>query len=163
MDMVRAALLLALTAVPASASPADTADDFLRAVEWRDGEALLETLSSSLRATLEARWAEFGSVAQVHPEFAGVVLSRTLPYLSPSDLAGMSLAEFLSQLMPTLDLAGYEAAMVERMDLDMTGRDADVTVHWPDGRSASLAMVWEESSWRITGSDFLDSILDDLF
>lgn len=163
MDLVRAALLLALTAVPATASPVDTADDFLRAVEWRDGEAVLETLSSSLRATLEARWAEFGAVAQIHPELAGAVLSRTLPYLSPSDLAGMSLAEFLSQLMPTLDLTGYEAAMVERMDLDMTGRYADVTMHWPDGRSAYLAMVWEESSWRITGSDFLDSILDDLF
>lgn len=162
MDMVRAALLLALIAVPAFASPVDTADDFLRAVEWGDGEALLETLSPSLRATLEARWAEFGAVVQVRPELARVVLSRSLSYLSTTDLAGMSLAEFLSQLMPTLNLAGYEASMVERMDLNMTGRNAEVTVHWPDGRSASLAMVWEDSSWRITGSYFLDSILGNM-
>jgi len=52
--------------------------------------------------------------------------------------------------------------MVERMDLNMTGRNAEVTVHWPDGRSASLAMVWEDSSWRITGSYFLDSILGNM-
>lgn len=163
--MVRAALLLllALTAFPAIASPVDTADDFLRSVEWRDGDALLGTLSESLRATLEARWAELGAVAQARPELVSAVLSRTLPYLSPSDLTGMSLAEFLSQLMPVLDLTGYEAAMVERIDLDMTGRDADVTVHWPDGRSVSFSMVWEESAWRIAGSDFLDSILDDVF
>jgi len=163
MDLVRAALLLALTVVPASASPVDTADDFLRAVEWRDGDALLGSLSESLRTTLEARWAEFGAIAEMRPELASAVLSRTLPYLSPSDLSGMSLAEFLSQLMPVLDLTGYEAAMVERMDLDMAGRDADVTVHWPDGRSVSFSMVWEESAWRIAGSDFLDSILDEVF
>jgi hypothetical protein len=163
--MVRTAILfpLLLTAVPASAAPVDAADDFLRAVEWYDGEALLSTLSESLRNTLESRWTEFTLLASERPEIAGAVLSRALPYISPEDAAGLSLGEFLSILLPHLDLSGYESEMVTRLTAEMTGREALVVMTWPDGRSVDFDMVWEDGAWRIAGSALLDSLLQGIF
>lgn len=163
MDLVRTALCLLLTASMASATPVDTADDFLRAVEWGDGEALMETLSSSLRATLESRWVDFSGLLLEHPEYAGAALSRIMPYISPQDAAGMSLAGFLSLLLPQLDMSGYESTMVSRLTAEMTGREALVVMSWPDGRSVDFAMVWEDGSWRIASSILLESLLQGIF
>ncbi len=160
---MRPFLLCALISLPVLASPVDTADDFLRAVEWGDGEALLETLSESLGSTLEARWAEFGEVARTRPEVAQGLLSRVTPFISPADAASMSLASFLSLILPGLGLGGYEASMVEEIHAEMRGSTAQVSMAWPDGRSVEFSMVWEDGSWHISGTPFLESILEDVF
>jgi hypothetical protein len=141
----------------------DTADDFLRAVEWGDGEALLGTLSSSLRAALESRWGDFSELLLEHPEYAGAVVSRVIPYISPRDAAGMSLAGFLSKLLPQLELSAYEPALVSSMSAEMAGSGAVVTVHWMDDRTVDFVMVWEDGSWRIAGSALLEALLQGIF
>lgn len=156
MDSVRVLLtVLTFAAVSAvSATPLDTAYDFLYAVERGDGGDFLETLTESLGLQLTGQLEQLRQIAlsnrsiaeRLQPRFG--ITQWDLEYLSPEELLGRILESVY--LYPLTDIAEEVVSM--------SGRDADVILYWQNGGSLSFTMVWEESSWRISGSDLFSML-----
>jgi hypothetical protein len=158
-----ATALAAVAASAAQATPFDAVDDFLRAVESADAGALLGTLSTSLVQTLEARWEDVRALFEEDPGAGGAVVARIIPYINPEDVVRLSLEQVLALVLPAVDLGGHGPETAMRTEARLRGAQAEVVYTWPDGESARFSLVFEEGTWRISGSGMLDGILGDLF
>jgi hypothetical protein len=155
MDTLRTGLILLIViAQVAAATPLDTAYDFLYAVESGDGDAFLETLTESLRQSITYQLEEIRKLVLEDGSLAGAFLPRF--GVTMWELENLSLTDLLGKVL--LSVALYPSWDVGREEVTMEGREADVTLHWPDGGSLSFEMVWEESSWRISGSDLFSML-----
>lgn len=163
MSALRLASTLALAAAAAQATPFDAVDDFLRAVEYSDAGALLGTLSASLVQTLEARWDDVRALVAEDPEAGGAVVARIIPYIMPADVEYMSLEQALTLVLPGVDLDGHGPETAMRTEARLRGAQAEVVYTWPDGESARFSLVFEDGTWRISGSGMLDGLLGDMF
>jgi len=156
MDSVRV-LLTVLTFAVASAvlaTPLDTAYDFLYAVERGDGSTFLETLTESLGLQLTGQLEQLRQIALSDQSIAERLQPRF--GITQWDLENLSPEELLGRILEGVNL--HPAIDVVEEEMSMSGRDADVTLYWDSGGSLSFTMVWEESCWRISGSDLFSML-----
>lgn len=160
MDILRAALTLALGAVVlapvAEATPIDATWDILHAVERGDGGSFTEMLSSSLRAQIEAVYAQLQEIALENPQLAEELIRRTGAGLAAPDLEWMTLEDFVSALLRQAQLPSLDEVVSETTS--MSGRNAQVVFTWDSGFSTTFQLTWEESAWRVTGSSVLERL-----
>lgn len=159
MDLLRnlltAAVILSLSSV-VLATPVDTAWDLLYAVENRDGQWFLDLMSESLSAQIETRIEQIKELAGIDPGLIeGFLLSAGLP-VSAYDLQGMTSSDFISIVLESTNLPPLCNIVSE--EASMNGRNAAVILKWASGYSLNLQVVWEESSWKVTGSSILERV-----
>ncbi|MCK5064796.1 MAG: hypothetical protein KAQ97_05910 [Candidatus Fermentibacteraceae bacterium] len=159
MDLLRnlltAAVILSLSSV-ILATPVDTAWDLVYAVESRDGQWFLDLMSESLCAQIESRIEQIKELAETNPELIEEFLhSAGLP-ISAYDLQWMSSSDFISTVLENINLPPLGNIVSEEASLN--GRNATVIFKWSSGYSLNLQVVWEESSWKVTGSSILARI-----
>ena len=159
MDLLRnlltAAVILSLSPV-VLATPVDTAWDLLYAVENRDGQWFLDLMSESLSAQIETRIEQIKELAGIDPGLIeGFLLSAGLP-VSAYDLQGMTSSDFISIVLESTNLPPLCNIVSE--EASMNGRNATVILKWASGYSLNLQVVWEESSWKVTGSSILERV-----
>ena len=158
MDRLRIVLILSiLVLAPAAGStPLDTAYDFLYAVEFGDGTAMLDTFTEALRVQISSQIEQLRQLALADPSVAAGTIRRFDGFITLYDLENLPPDELLGRL-----LEGIHLSLPENVDeeyLTMSGRNAEVTLTWIDGGSVSFSMVWEESSWRISDTDLLSML-----
>ncbi len=155
-------LWLALTASililapSAGSTPLDTAYDFLYAVEFGDGAAMLGTFTESLSLQISARIEQMRQLALADQSIAARTIRRFGGTMTMYDLENLSPDELLGRV-----LEGIHLSLPENVDeeyLTMSGRNAEVTLSWIDGGSVSFTMVWEDSGWRISDTDLLSML-----
>ena len=137
----------------AGGTPLDTAYDLLHAIEYCDGNALLETFSESLRLQIVTQIDQMRQIALKDPAIAGITVQRLGGGVTEYDLEHLTVEELLGKGLERISLSSSD--MVEEEQVTMSGRTASVALYWPDGESISFRMVWENSSWKITGTDLL--------
>lgn len=161
MDFLRrtliALLMLTLPASVSSATPLDVTWDLLYAVEYGRGGDVLDIMSSSLRGSIEDSYRQLQEISYEDPGAAAALLQRTGSGLTVWDLEWMTAEDFLSALLPALDLPPPEEVVSE--EVSMRGRNAEVEFIWHSGTAVTFIYTWEGSSWKLTGS----SLLQDLF
>lgn len=159
MDLLRnlltAAAILFLSSV-VQATPIDTAWDLLHAVESRDGQWFLDLMSESLCAQIETRIEQIRELAETDPGLIEEFLQSTGLPISAYDLQWMTSSDIISGVLentylpPLYDIVSEEASM--------NGRNATVIFKWSSGYSLNLQVIWEESSWKVTGSSILERV-----
>jgi len=145
-----------ILAPAAGSTPLDTAYDFLYAVEFGDGAAMLETFTESLSLQISSQIEQMRQLALADPSIAARTIRRFGGTMTMYDLENLSPDELLGRV-----LQGVHLSLPENVDeeyLTMSGRNAEVTLLWIDGGSISFTMVWEESSWRISDTDLLSML-----
>lgn len=159
MDLLRnlltAAVILSLSSV-ILATPVDTAWDLVYAVESRDGQWFLDLMSESLCAQIESRIEQIKELAETNPELIDEFLLSTGLPISAYDLQWMSSSDFISTVLENINLPPLGNIVSEEASLN--GRNATVIFKWSSGYSLNLQVVWEESSWKVTGSSILARI-----
>lgn len=160
MDTLRIALtmLLASAILPSIsiATPIDTAWDVLYAVENNDGYAFLDLMSETVRGSLDTAFAQVKQLAEDQPEMAQALLDRTGTGLTAWDVTPMDIETFVSVMLENVMLPSLDLVQIE--GVSMNGRNAQVELTWHGGYSLTFMMVWENSSWRITGSTIIDRL-----
>ncbi|MBD3279053.1 MAG: hypothetical protein GF388_12200 [Candidatus Aegiribacteria sp.] len=151
-------ILLAAVLLPSvsGATPIDTAWDVLYAVENNDGYAFLDLLSETVRGSLDTAFAQVKQLAEDQPEMAQALLDRTGTGLTAWDVVPMDLETFVSVMLEDVMLPSLDQIQTE--NVSMSGRNAQVDITWHGGYSLTFMMVWENSSWRITGSSIIDRL-----
>jgi hypothetical protein len=158
MDSVRpflTAIAFAFASV-ASATPLDTAYDFLYAVEAWNGESFLETLTESLGQQLIGQLEELRHISLSDTSIGERLQTRF--GITPWDLENLTTGELLGRILEGVHL--YSADEITEEKVSMSGRDADVILYWENGGSLSFTMVWEQGNWRISGSDLFSIIFN---
>ena len=151
-------ILLAAAVLPsiAGATPIDTAWDCLYAVEYNDGYAFLNLISETVRSNLDSAFVQVKQLAEDQPELADALLERTGTGLTAWDIAPMELETFVAIMLENVTLPSLD--QVQSEEVSMNGRNAEVELMWYGGYSLTFMMVWENSSWRITGSSIIDRL-----
>lgn len=160
MDILRTALTVALGAITitkaAEATPIDATWDILDAVERGDGGSFMEMLSGSVRTQIESAYGQLQEIALQNPQLAEELLRRTGADLAPSDLEWMTLEDFVSGLLGSVQLPSLDEVVSETAT--MSGRNAQVVFTWDSGRTMNFQLTWEDSAWRVTGSSVLERL-----
>lgn len=160
MDFLRTSLTVAVAVIAfapsARATPIDAAWDILYAVERCDGDSFMEVLSNSVRSQIEAAYAQLQEIALQNPQLAEELLRRTGAGLAPSDLEWMTLEDFVSGLLGSVQMPSLDEVASE--STSMSGRNAQVVFTWDSGRSMTFQLTWEDSAWRVTGSSVLERL-----
>lgn len=160
MDILRTALTVALGVIiftpAAGATPIDATWDILHAVERGDGDSFMEMLSNSVRSQIEAAYAQLQEIARQNPQLAEELLRRTGAGIAPSDLEWMTLENFVSGLLGSVQLPSLDEVVSE--STSMSGRNAQVVFTWDTGFSMTFQLTWEDSAWRVTGSPVLERL-----
>lgn len=159
MDLLRnlltAAVILFLSSV-VPATPVDAAWDLLYAVESRNGQWFLDLMSESLCTQIETRIEQIKELAETDPgmieEF---LMSAGLP-VSAYDLQWMTSSDIISVILENTNLPPLSNIVSE--EASMNGRNATVVLKWTSGYSLNLQVIWEESSWKVTGSSILERV-----
>jgi hypothetical protein len=160
MDILRystAFLIVLAMAGPSNATPVDTTWDLLYAVEYGNGSGFMELLTESLNEQVEAAFDQLKAIAAEDPSLAEELMASYGVLISAGELETITLEEFVSDLLYTVNLPPLEEVVSEQASLE--GRRAQVVFTWYSGYSMTFQLVWEASSWRITGA----SVIDDLF
>ncbi|OPL20021.1 MAG: hypothetical protein AVO35_00755 [Candidatus Aegiribacteria sp. MLS_C] len=161
MDILRRALIpwlfVAVAPSAALATPVDVTRDLLYAVEYGRGGDFLNIMSSSLRSSIEDSYRQLQEISFEEPGAAEALLQRTGSGITVWDLEWMTTEDFVSALLPVLDMPSPEEVVFE--EVSMRGRNAEVVFTWQSGISVTFFYTWEVSSWKLTGS----SLLEDLF
>jgi len=152
-----AACCLLITVV-STATPLDTAYDMLQALEWGDAEGVMDLLSADVRARVDASLDALRLLSQQNPAAASDLLRSLNLGIVPADLEDMSGAELLALVIQRRGLR-FHLSEVEREHVSMSGRTAEVGLVLLDGDSLHMSMVWEEGSWRVSGSRLVDRLL----
>ncbi len=147
-------LILLVLAGWAHATPVDAARDFMRAAEYADGQAFMDMLSQSLRQQLEASYSQLQSIYDQDPAMAGQIIEGYGISIAVDDLAWMTATDFASQLLRSISFPSLDD--VTKEDASMNGRNASVTFTFYTGYTVTFQFVWEESSWKVTGSSLMD-------
>ena len=156
MDLLRnlltAAAILFLSSV-VQATPIDTAWDLLHAVESRDGQWFLDLMSESLCTQIETRIEQIRELAETDPGLIEEFLQSTGLPISAYDLQWMTSSDIISGVLENTYLPPFYDIVSE--EASMNGRNATVIFKWSSGYSLNLQVIWEESSWKVTGSSIL--------
>jgi hypothetical protein len=138
------------------ADPVDSARDLLYAVEYGDGASFMDLLSESVRAQLDSAYKQLQDVALDDPGLAETLLERTGSGLTTWDLEWMTTVDFVSALLVSVELPPSDEVTSEKVS--MYGRNAEVIMTWLSGYSITFYFIWEDSSWKLTGSSLLDRL-----
>jgi len=147
------ALVLSFPLHVATATPIDTGHDLLDAVQAHDGDRFLTLLSDGLAARMEEGYLRLKEYAETDPSLTDGMLAGMGVSATAAELSWMSFEDFAGRVLEGVELPDRGSLLSE--SASMKGRDAEVLFAWADGSSLDLRMVWEDSSWRITGSSLL--------
>ena len=160
MDILRNSIITLLTIIiissVASSTPIDSTWDLLHAVEDRDGERFLDMMSESIRIQIESSYQQLRELVVENPGLVETILRESGTGLTTWDLEWMTAEELVSRMLEGLYLPPLENIISEEAFL--RGRNAEVVFTWHSGYSLSLQLSWEDSSWKITGSPFLERL-----
>ncbi|MCK4672272.1 MAG: hypothetical protein KAT47_06955 [Candidatus Aegiribacteria sp.] len=156
MDLLRnfltVAVVLSLSSV-VPATPVDTAWDLVYAVESRNGQLFLDLMSESLCKQIETRIEQIKELAETDPGLIEEFLLNTGLSITVYDLQLMTSSDFVSTVLENTNLPPLGNVVSEEASLN--GRNAAVVFEWSSGYSLNMQMIWEESSWKVTGSSIL--------
>ena len=154
-NLLTAAVILFLSSV-ILATPVDTAWDLLYAVENRDGQWFFNLMSESLRTQIETRIEQIKELAETNSGLIDEFLYNAGLPISAYDLQWMSSSDFISAVLANTCIPPLGNIVSE--EASMNGRNATVSFKWSSGYSLDLQVVWEESSWKVTGSSILGQL-----
>ncbi len=159
MDLLRnlltAALILSLSSI-VPATPVDTAWDLLYAVESQDGQWFLDLMSESLCVQIETRIEQIKELAETDSGLIEEFLLSAGLSVSVYDLQWMTYSDIISIVLENTYLPPLCNIVSEEASLN--GRNATVVFKWSSGYSLNLQVVWEESTWKVTGSSILERV-----
>ncbi|MCD4700362.1 MAG: hypothetical protein K8S24_00750, partial [Candidatus Aegiribacteria sp.] len=122
----------------------------------RDGERFLDLMSESVMIQIESSIRQLKELMEEDPGLAETLLRESDTGLTTWDLEWMTSEDLVSRMLEGVYLPPLENIISEEASL--RGRNAEVVFTWYSGYSLSLRFVWEESSWKITGSPLLEQL-----
>lgn len=154
-SIITLAVLVSVVSV-ASSTPIDSTRDLLEAVEYSDGERFLDLMSESVRTQIESSYRQLKELAADDPDIAETLLRELGMNLTTWDLEWMTTGDFVTRMLDGVYIPSHENVISE--EASMNGRNAEVVFTWNSGYSLSIQFIWEDSSWKVTGSPILDQL-----
>ncbi|MBN1434847.1 hypothetical protein JW921_08810 [Candidatus Fermentibacterales bacterium] len=154
--LISGAAFLLLAPGSAASGPVDSVLDFLDATRRADGQAVADLLCEDLLALFDSTLVLLRTVASEDGVLARELLERYGLDAEPWEISTWEVPDLIGVVLesrPVLDPSA--TAEVEREVISMQGRRASVTLSWSRGLTASFELVWEDGTWKLTGTSLM--------